>query len=66
MTVSFALSKMTTVDVKLSRFERQPWGFRLHGGADFGSPLIIQKVNKGTFQALFITGDITYLEQRQK
>ena len=58
--------KMTTVDVKLSRFERQPWGFRLHGGADFGSPLIIQKVNKGTFQALFITGDITYLEQRQK
>ena len=51
--------KMATVDVKLSRFERHPWGFRLHGGADFGSPLIIQKVNKGTFQALFIPGDIT-------
>ena len=34
-----------TVDIKLSRSERQPWGFRLHGGADFGAPLIIQKVS---------------------
>ena len=56
--------KMTTVEVKLSRFERQPWGFRLHGGADFGSPLIIQKVNKGTFLALFIPGLTSHLEQR--
>jgi len=34
-----------TVNLKLSRFERQPWGFRLHGGTDFGTPLLIQKVN---------------------
>merc|ERR1719341_2776291 len=27
-----------------SRFERQPWGFRLHGGADFATPLLIQLV----------------------
>ena len=33
-----------TVNLKLSRFERQPWGFRLHGGTDFGTPLLIQKV----------------------
>eukprot|EP00092_Neocalanus_flemingeri_P004273 GFUD01004593.1.p1 GENE.GFUD01004593.1~~GFUD01004593.1.p1 ORF type:complete len:858 (-),score=130.03 GFUD01004593.1:824-3397(-) len=33
------------VNLKLSRFERQPWGFRLHGGTDFGTPLLIQKVN---------------------
>ena len=35
-----------TVNLKLSRFERQPWGFRLHGGTDFGTPLLIQKVDK--------------------
>ena len=34
-----------TIDIKLTRFARQPWGFRLHGGADFGSPLVIQKVS---------------------
>jgi len=34
-----------SVNLKLSRFERQPWGFRLHGGTDFGTPLLIQKVN---------------------
>ncbi|XP_023320569.1 PDZ and LIM domain protein Zasp isoform X4 [Eurytemora carolleeae] len=33
------------VDIKLSRFENSPWGFRLHGGTDFGTPLLIQKVN---------------------
>jgi len=34
-----------SVKIKMSRFERTPWGFRLHGGADFGTPLLIQKVN---------------------
>jgi len=33
-----------THNIKLSRFERQPWGFRLHGGADFATPLLIQLV----------------------
>ena len=35
-----------TLDIKLERRERQPWGFRLHGGSDFGTPLIIQKVGE--------------------
>jgi len=30
------------------RFENSPWGFRLHGGTDFGTPLLIQKVGSGT------------------
>ena len=35
-----------THHIKLSRFERQPWGFRLHGGADFATPLLIQLVRE--------------------
>ncbi|GLG97101.1 PDZ and LIM domain protein Zasp [Gryllus bimaculatus] len=31
------------INVKLSRFDAQPWGFRLQGGKDFGAPLLIQK-----------------------
>ncbi|XP_059098199.1 PDZ and LIM domain protein Zasp-like isoform X1 [Tigriopus californicus] len=34
-----------TVKLGLARNDRQPWGFRLHGGAEYGSPLVIQKVN---------------------
>ncbi len=30
--------------IKMSKFDNQPWGFRLHGGTDFASPLAIQKV----------------------
>ena len=33
-----------TLQVKMSRNENSPWGFRLHGGVDFGTPLTIQKV----------------------
>jgi len=33
------------VEVKMSRFDNSPWGFRVHGGADFGCALTIQKVN---------------------
>ncbi|XP_033222499.1 PDZ and LIM domain protein Zasp isoform X2 [Belonocnema kinseyi] len=36
------------ISVKLSRFEGSPWGFRLQGGKDFGTPLIVQKVNGGS------------------
>lgn len=31
--------------VRLSRGDAQPWGFRLHGGKDFGTPLLLQKVS---------------------
>ncbi|GLG97114.1 Uncharacterized protein GBIM_03944 [Gryllus bimaculatus] len=35
------------INVKLSRFDAQPWGFRLQGGKDFGAPLLIQKIYIG-------------------
>ena len=44
------MAKATTHHIKLSRFERQPWGFRLHGGADFATPLLIQLVREGDFR----------------
>lgn len=31
--------------VRLTRNDGQPWGFRLQGGKDFGSPLALQKVS---------------------
>ena len=34
----------------MSRFDNAPWGFRVHGGIDFGSPLTIQKVRQSTKQ----------------
>ncbi|XP_026837140.1 PDZ and LIM domain protein Zasp isoform X4 [Drosophila erecta] len=36
------------LQVKLSRFDAQPWGFRLQGGTDFAQPLLVQKVNAGS------------------
>ncbi|KAJ1522862.1 hypothetical protein ONE63_002009 [Megalurothrips usitatus] len=36
------------ISAKLSRYDNSPWGFRLQGGKDFGTPLIIQKVNGGS------------------
>ncbi|EGI57948.1 hypothetical protein G5I_14136 [Acromyrmex echinatior] len=40
------------ISVKLSRFDGSPWGFRLQGGKDFGTPLIVQKIvpNSSQFQ----------------
>jgi len=35
------------LQVKLSRFDAQPWGFRLQGGTDFAQPLLVQKVSEG-------------------
>lgn len=32
------------ITVRLHRNDAQPWGFRLQGGKDFGTPLLIQKV----------------------
>ncbi|XP_073845529.1 Z band alternatively spliced PDZ-motif protein 52 isoform X26 [Musca autumnalis] len=36
------------LQIKLSRFDAQPWGFRLQGGTDFAQPLLVQKVNGGS------------------
>uniref|UniRef100_A0A2S2NYF4 PDZ and LIM domain protein Zasp n=1 Tax=Schizaphis graminum TaxID=13262 RepID=A0A2S2NYF4_SCHGA len=37
------------INLKLSRNDQSsPWGFRLQGGKDFGTPLLIQKVNFGS------------------
>lgn len=36
---------MSQIQVRLSRYDAQPWGFRLQGGTDFGTPLIVQKVS---------------------
>ena len=36
------------MEIKMARFENSPWGFRVHGGIDFGAPLTIQKVSKNS------------------
>jgi len=36
------------LQIKLSRFDAQPWGFRLQGGTDFAQPLLVQKVSEGS------------------
>ncbi|XP_053963235.1 PDZ and LIM domain protein Zasp isoform X7 [Anastrepha ludens] len=47
------------LQIKLSRFDAQPWGFRLQGGVDFATPLVVQKVNGGSLaeSAGLIPGD---------
>ncbi|XP_041976607.1 PDZ and LIM domain protein Zasp isoform X2 [Aricia agestis] len=34
--------------VRLNKSDQQPLGFRLQGGKDFGTPLVVQKVNGGS------------------
>lgn len=34
------------LSVRLNRVDAQPWGLRLQGGADFGTPLVVQKVSR--------------------
>ncbi|XP_055602935.1 PDZ and LIM domain protein Zasp isoform X11 [Uranotaenia lowii] len=36
------------ITVRLQRNQGQPWGFRLQGGKDFSSPLVLQRVNGGS------------------
>ncbi|XP_047515019.1 PDZ and LIM domain protein Zasp isoform X9 [Pieris napi] len=36
------------ITVRLNKSEQQPLGFRLQGGKDFGTPLVVQKVNGGS------------------
>uniref|UniRef100_A0A336MEA7 CSON014743 protein n=1 Tax=Culicoides sonorensis TaxID=179676 RepID=A0A336MEA7_CULSO len=47
------------ITVRLTRNDNQPWGFRLQGGKDFGSPLALQKVNVGSIadKAGLLAGD---------
>lgn len=37
------------VELKLSKFDNTPWGFRLVGGADFDTPLTVIKVSYVNF-----------------
>lgn len=37
------------ITVRLSRVDAQPWGLRLQGGKDFGTPLVVQKVSLRLF-----------------
>ncbi|XP_075970453.1 Z band alternatively spliced PDZ-motif protein 52 isoform X7 [Anticarsia gemmatalis] len=36
------------ITVRLNKADHQPLGFRLQGGKDFGTPLVVQKVNGGS------------------
>ncbi|XP_026328770.1 PDZ and LIM domain protein Zasp isoform X2 [Hyposmocoma kahamanoa] len=36
------------ITVRLNKSDHQPLGFRLQGGKDFGTPLVVQKVNGGS------------------
>ncbi|XP_023037585.1 PDZ and LIM domain protein Zasp isoform X5 [Drosophila willistoni] len=53
------MSQPQLLQIKLSRFDAQPWGFRLQGGVDFAQPLLVQKVNAGSLseQAGLLPGD---------
>lgn len=43
------------ITARLARNDAQPWGFRLQGGKDFGTPLVIQKVSYLTFTRVHVT-----------
>ena len=49
------MAQQQTIEINMARFENSPWGFRLHGGADFSSPLTIQKVRHSYLILLHIT-----------
>lgn len=42
------------ISVRLSRVDAQPWGLRLQGGKDFGTPLVIQKVSKLLYLCIYL------------
>ena len=46
------------LEIKMARFENSPWGFRLHGGADFATPLTIQKVRTKHILFKFIVSTV--------
>ncbi|ENN76231.1 hypothetical protein YQE_07197, partial [Dendroctonus ponderosae] len=55
--VHHPMASMSTV--RLTKGDSPNWGFRLQGGKDFGTPLVIQKVNGGSpaERAGLIAGD---------
>ena len=55
------MAQQQTIEINMARFENSPWGFRLHGGADFSSPLTIQKVRYFHFILLNITHKKFYI-----
>lgn len=49
------------ITVRLQRNEGQPWGFRLQGGKDFSSPLVLQRVSTITIHYKeYMTNDILW------
>ena len=46
---------MAQVPIKLSKFDNQPWGFRIQGGKDFSVPITVQKVISKLKQHVFLT-----------
>lgn len=54
------------ITVRLSRVDAQPWGLRLQGGKDFGTPLVVQKVSFYVIlshQVLYIVTILAYLKK---
>ncbi|XP_018399835.1 PREDICTED: PDZ and LIM domain protein 7-like isoform X1 [Cyphomyrmex costatus] len=56
-----------TTDVKLSRCNNQPWGFRLSGGVDFTFPLTVVRVTIGglAHKAGLEAGDVVIYVNRE-
>lgn len=55
-------------DIKFSRFEEAPWGFRLTGGSDFEVPLTVVKVREiqifGDILCLFVKNACALFEEK--
>lgn len=47
------MATVVTTDVKLSRCNDQPWGFRLSGGVDFTFPLTVVRVRYSLLTSKF-------------
>lgn len=50
------------INVRLNRGDATPWGFRLQGGKDFGTPLVIQKVSDALGQIKYLLKSILIFE----
>lgn len=45
---------MSIIDIKFTKFDNTPWGFRLAGGSDFPQPLTVIKVSISNYKYIFI------------
>jgi hypothetical protein len=54
--------------IKMSKFDNQPWGFRLQGGIDFCAPLTVQKVSYdgGGCSLILIFQNLIYFEKKKE